>query len=130
MTKSSDLLRQLSGLEIELHRLETRQNSGRLEQLLHPDFVEFARNGHRYSRSEVLAEFCAPAAALERVHVAQLELAEIARGAVLITYSSAHASAKGELSRHTLRSSLWVETPTGWRMRFHQGTPIDEVPSA
>ena len=129
MSSSSDLFRQLSGLELELHRLETRQ-SGRLEQLLHPDFVEFARNGRRYSRSEVLAEFCAPESALEPVQVAQLELAEIARGAVLVTYSSAHASANGQLCRHTLRSSLWVETPTGWRMRFHQGTPIDEVPSA
>ena len=130
MTGSSDLFRQLSGLEIELHRLETRQNSERLEQLLHPDFVEFARNGHRYSRSEMLAEFRVPRAALEPVHVAQVELAEMGRGAVLVTYSSAHTSANGQLYRHTLRSSLWVETPTGWRMRFHQGTPIDEVPSA
>ena len=130
MITGSDLFRQLSGLEIELHRLETRQSKERLEQLLHPDFVEFARDGRRYSRSEVLAEFSAPGAALEPVHVDRIELAEIAGGAVLVTYSSAHTDANGQLYRHTLRSSLWVETATGWRMRFHQGTPIDEVPSA
>lgn len=129
MTTSSDLVSRLRALEIELHRLETRRNSERLEQLLHPDFVEFARNGHRYSRSEVLAEFAAPHAVLEPVHVDRFQLAEIARGTVLVTYSSAHETAAGQLYRHTLRSSVWVETGTGWRMRFHQGTPIDEVPS-
>ena len=130
MTNGSDLFRQLSGLELELHRLETRQNSERLEQLLHPDFVEFARNGRRYGRSEVIAEFSALGAALEPVHVDGFELAEIARGAVLVTYSSAHSRVAGRLYRRTLRSSLWLETATGWRIRFHQGTPVDEVPSA
>ena len=130
MTTASDLLGRLRGLEVELHRLDTRQNSERLDQLLHPDFVEFARNGHRYSRSEVLAEFSGPGAALEPVRVDRLELAEITRGTVLVTYSSARETAAGRLHRHTLRSSVWVEAETGWRMRFHQGTPIDEVPSA
>jgi hypothetical protein len=130
MTTGSDLLWRLRGLEVELHRLETRQNSERLDQLLHPDFVEFARNGHRYSRSEVLAEFSRPGATLEPVHVDRFEVAEITRGSVLVTYSSAHETANGQLYRCTLRSSLWVETETGWRLRFHQGTPIDEVPSA
>ena len=53
----SGLLELLRVLETELHRLETRQNRNRLEQLLHPDFVEFARSGRRYSRSEVIVEF-------------------------------------------------------------------------
>ena len=127
MMNGSDLFLRLRGLEVELHRLETRQNKQRLEQLLHPDFVEFARNGHRYSRGEVLAEFSRPGAALKPVHVDRFEFTEIARGIVLVTYSSAHETAAGQLYRHTMRSSLWVETGTGWRMRFHQGTPIDEV---
>ena len=126
MTIGSDLLGRLRGLEIELHRLETRQNPQRLEELLHPDFVEFARDGHRYSRTEVISEFSGPGAVLAPVHVDRFELAEIARGAVLVTYSSAHLTTGGQLHRHTLRSSLWVETGAGWRMRFHQGTPIDE----
>jgi hypothetical protein len=46
----SDLLEHLEALETDLHRLETRQNRKRLEQLLHPDFVEFARSGRRYAR--------------------------------------------------------------------------------
>jgi hypothetical protein len=125
--RGGDLLERLRVLETELHRLETRQSRNRLERLLHPDFVEFARSGRRYSRSEVLAEFSAVGAALEPVHVEQFELAELGSGAALVTYLSAHKTATGELYRRTLRSSLWLETETGWRMRFHQGTPLDAV---
>jgi hypothetical protein len=120
----SDLFEQLKALETELHRLETRQNRNRLEALLHPDFVEFGRSGQRYTRSEVLAEFSA-GAVLEAVHADNFELTELARGVALLTYSSAHEGPTGELYRSTLRSSLWVETDTGWRMRFHQGTAVD-----
>jgi hypothetical protein len=130
VTKGSDLFEQLRDLEVELHRLETRRNRERLEQLLHPDFLEFARSGRRFSRNEVLEEFAAVGAALETVRVEQLEFAEIGPGIVLVTYLSAHRTEAGDLHRHTLRSSLWIETETGWRMRFHQGTPANEVPSA
>ena len=126
----SDLLQRLSVLEAELHRLETRRNTTRLEQLLHPDFVEFARSGRRYSRGEVLAEFCGSNATLEPVHAEQIELANIGPGAALLTYLSVHETSVGELYRHTLRSSLWLETEVGWQVRFHQGTPADVVPSA
>ena len=130
MTIGIELLRHLGALETELHLLETRQNKERLEQLLHPDFVEFARSGGRFSRSEVLAEFSVPGACLEPVRVDEFQLAEVAQGVVLVTYSSAHVGADGQPYRHTLRSSLWVETETGWRMRFHQGTPVDEIPES
>jgi hypothetical protein len=130
VVEDSDLFRHLRGLEAELHRLETRRNRERLEQLLHPDFVEFARSGRCYTRDEVLAEFSAAGATLESVRVEQFDVAEIHSGAALVTYASVHESATGESHRRTLRSSLWVETATGWRMRFHQGTPADEAPSA
>jgi hypothetical protein len=43
----------------------------------------------------------------------------------LLTYKSAHVDANGELSRHTLRSSLWQKMESRWQMRFHQATPTD-----
>ena len=122
---ASDLLDRLRALEIELHRLETRKNRDRLEQLLHPDFVEVARSGRRYSHREVLAEFSESDATLEPVHAEQFELVELDRGISLLTYLSAHEAKTGALSSYTLRSSVWVETEAGWRMRFHQGTPAD-----
>jgi hypothetical protein len=123
------LLERLQGLEIELHRLETRRDRGRLEQLLHPDFVEVARSGRCYSRSEVLAEFSTDdGAVLETVRAGNFELAELRPGCALLIYSSAHEGPDGELYRRTLRSSLWVETEGGWQMRFHQGTAVEAAP--
>ena len=118
---------QLIELEMELHRIDTRRNTARLEQLLHPDFVEFGRSGRRYSRHEVLQEF-AGGGDMPPVQARDFELAELGPEVALLTYRSAHVSPAGELFRETLRVSVWVETATGWRMRFHQGTPIEGSP--
>ena len=120
--KVRSLREQLIELETELHRIETRRNTGRLDQLLHPDFVEFGRSGRRYSRREVLEEF-SDGREMAPVEAQDFELVELGPGVVLLTYRSAHVGPAGELSRETLRSSLWIETEAGWRMRFHQGTP-------
>lgn len=121
---TDSLLEHLRDLETQLHRSETRRNRSRMESLLHPDFVELARSGRRYSRNEVLEEF-EGGRALEPVHAQDFELAALAPGIALLTYQSAHAGQTGDLSRHALRSSIWIETPGGWRIRFHQGTPAE-----
>jgi|SRR5580765_4301227 len=118
------LLELLRGLETELHRSETRQNRSRMESLLHPDFVELARSGRRYSRNEVLDEFDG-GRLMEPVHAQDFELSELGPGIALLTYQSAHVGPTGDLFRQTFRSSLWIETPGGWCMRFHQGTPAE-----
>jgi hypothetical protein len=118
------LLELLRGLETELHRSETRQNRSRMESLLHPDFVELARSGRRYSRNGVLEEFDG-GRLMEPVHAQDFELSELGPGIALLTYLSAHVAPTGDLFRQTFRSSLWIETPGGWCMRFHQGTPAE-----
>jgi hypothetical protein len=118
------LLERLRDLEIELHRLETRRNRSRMESLLHPDYVEVARSGRCYSRTEVLEEF-AGGGILEPVHAQDFRLSELGPGIALLTYTSAHVSPTGDLDRQTLRSSLWMETANGWCLRFHQGTPME-----
>ena len=123
--KVRSLLEQLVELEMELHRIETRRNTARLEQLLHPDFVEFGRSGRRYSRHEVLQEF-AGGGDMPPVQARDFELAELGPEVALLTYRSAHVGSAGQLFRETLRTSVWVETATGWRMRFHQGTPVED----
>jgi hypothetical protein len=120
-----DLLKLLSQLETELHKVETRQNQERLDLILHPDFAEFARSGRQYSRAEVLAEFSSNEK-FEPVHAQDFVLAELGGDIALLTYRSAHTDTAGNLYRWTLRSSLWLQTGSGWQMRFHQGTPTDE----
>lgn len=119
-----DLLRTLQQLETELHRLETRRDRSRLEELLHPDFEEFGRSGRTFSREEVLAEF-SDVTEYPSVVAKNFKVEAIGKNAALLTYTSAHAGRSGNLHRYTLRSSLWMRGDRGWQMRFHQGTPAD-----
>jgi hypothetical protein len=118
------LLEQLRNLETELHQVETRRDPIRLGQLLHAGFVEFGRSGRTYTRTEVLQEF-STGGELEPVEARDFELARPGPGVAVLTYRSAHRSPTGALHRHSLRSSIWIETDRGWVMRFHQGTPAD-----
>ena len=118
------LLEELRSLETELHTIEARRNTHRLETLLHPDFVEFGRSGKRYTRAEILNEF-GPTSVLPSVRSGNFDLAVLEEGIALLTYASAHVDADGKQSQHTLRSSVWVCTEIGWQLRFHQGTPTE-----
>lgn len=121
----SELLHTLQQLETELHRETTRRNLARMDTLLHPDFEEFGRSGRRFLRAEVLAEFTSADAKVPTIVSQDFALAKFSEQLALLTYVSAHLDSSGRLYRHTLRSSLWVLTPDGWQIRFHQGTPTD-----
>lgn len=119
-----NLLNQLRDLEIALHQPDVRSDFVRLDELLHDSFAEFGRSGRSYRKADILREL-----PLEEpsgtVWSQDFSAAEIADGVALLTYKAAHLDENGEISRHTLRSSLWQRTARGWQMRFHQGTPTD-----
>ena len=121
----SEILATLRHLETELHRAETRINSSRLNELLHPEFIEFGRSGRVYSRAEILSELTESEEHPE-VEARDFRLVELEPDVVLLTYISAHRNESGLLQRNALRSSVWQLGPSGWQMRFHQGTPIDD----
>ncbi|MFL6451667.1 MAG: DUF4440 domain-containing protein [Bryobacteraceae bacterium] len=83
---------------------------------------EFGRSGKRYTRADILNEF-GPTSVLPVVRSDNFRLDILAERIALLTYASAHEGADGKRSRHTLRSSVWISTATGWQIRFHQGTP-------
>ena len=120
-----DLLLALRRLEEELQQTETLCSTERIESLLHPHFEEFGRSGRRFGRAEVIQQFSA-GGEKAAIHSQDYQLAIIGEGLVLLTYRSANVTETGELSRHTLRSSLWMQTDSQWQIRFHQGTPTDE----
>jgi hypothetical protein len=118
------LLPVLRELEVALHHPNVRRDRQRLDELLHPEFLEFGRSGRTYTKADVLINLPSE----QPVYVIwaqdfslQLALNEIA----LLTYKSAHVAEDGELERHTVRASLWKLMPTGWQMLFHQGTPTE-----
>lgn len=100
----------------ELLALEDALGQGqRLAELLHPEFLEFGRSGRRWTREAVLAELAdsgAPPPARE-----DLELRPLAPDLVQLIWRS-------PTPRAAWRCSIWQRQPEGWRLRFHQATPI------
>ena len=119
--EAAELLATLRDLEVALHQPAVRSDRGKLGGLLHPQFREFGRSGAEYSREDALVEF---ESAPPSYHVwsQDFRVEELAPGVALLTYRSAHLCADGRLDRHTNRTSVWQLTPSGWKMRFHQGT--------
>jgi hypothetical protein len=98
-------------LELSLLDPEVRRSPERVDRLLHPDFREFGASGSAWNRDAIVASLAAdPGPGWTATGV---EAREVAAGVVLVTYRAAGS----------LRSSLWVEGPEGWRALFHQGTP-------
>lgn len=116
------LLETLRALELSLHDPTVRCNVEQLGALLHPSCREFGRSGVVYSRDEILGRISS--AEQQPVIWAQDFAAEVlAADLAMLTYRSAQVGDGGELHRHTNRASLWQRTDSGWRLRFHQGTP-------
>ena len=123
--KDPELLQHLVELETALHEPEVRANVARLEELLHESFLELGRSGRTYDRAEILKSLPIEKQA-GTVRSQDFSLQRISDGVALLTYKSARLDERGALSRHTLRSSLWQQTPEAWKMRFHQGTPTGD----
>ena len=121
-----DLLALLQELEVELHHPGTRCSRERLDELLHPDFDEVGRSGRTYDRETVLA-FLAAQGEHASVESDGFRLVLLAPDVALLTYRSAHRDSDGSLHLHSHRSSIWMKDPTGWRLRYHQGTPAAQA---
>ena len=120
--RKENLLNQLRELEVSLHQPTVRSNADRLEELLHDSFTEIGRSGQSYCKADIVRQF--PSEDHSAVIWAQdFVMHEIGNDIVLLTYKSGYLNAEGDVSRHSLRSSLWQRTELGWRLRFHQGTP-------
>ena len=102
---------EVAALEQALLRDDVRADRERVAALLHPDFVEFGASGRVWTRGRMLAEI----APLSAPVIFELVAADqVSPDAVLLTWRQ---------DDRVLRSSLWLRTSDGWRLRFHQGTP-------
>ena len=107
-------------LELRLQEPEVRAEPGAVEALLHPGFSEFGASGRRWGRTEMLAALAAEQPAGEEPAITATEMTgtRLAGDVIHLTYLSQRAG------RRALRSSIWLRTPDGWRVYFHQGTLI------
>lgn len=108
--------------EITLLDPGTRADPERLRGLVHPDFLEFGASGRTHTHDSVLRDL--PAAPDLDAEVTDIGAVRLAPDVILVTYTLTEPAV-------TRRSSIWVQDgQKGWRMRFHQGTPVpDSAPA-
>jgi hypothetical protein len=122
------LVQTLSRLEAELHKPLVRRDASRIRMLLHPDFKEVGRSGCLYTREAVVTALLTETEGGTAEITADSYVAtDLGQGIALLTYRSAFKQENGYLTRHTLRSSIWVMVGGEWQLRYHQGTAAAEV---
>lgn len=100
--------------------LETRFDAEWMDRVLHPDFVEVGMSGQVHTREETLEPL--PVELEARLPHDGYRLELIDEDVAMARYVS-HDTLDG-IDRHAHRTSIWVNTNEGWRLRFHQGTPL------
>ena len=114
---------ELIRLEEAMWRSDTRFDLAFQEARFAQDFVEFGRSGRVYSRAEIICTEKQPIEAT--LPLPGLTFRQLDKDTVLLTYNS--EAVYDGLREHARRSSIWSRTPSGWVMRFHQGTPYSMV---
>jgi hypothetical protein len=118
---NADIAYHLQRLEEDLLQPHIRRDPQLVASYLADDFREFGASGRIYNREQILTEL---AAETSFQPPAILDFAVQATGPnwALVTFRTVRQS--GAAPRIVLRSSLWVQSDTGWRVLFHQGTKL------
>lgn len=99
---------------------ETRADPAWMDRILHPDFIEVGRSGRVYDRVGAIASTDYPFE-YELPH-SDMSVETLGADIALVRYVSNEFDAGGPTPAH--RTSIWLHTDRGWRLRFHQGTPL------
>ncbi|MFE7930077.1 DUF4440 domain-containing protein [Streptomyces sp. NPDC057456] len=100
-----------------------RASRARFERLLDPEFVEVGSSGRRYTYEDMpawLPDHPGSSQGGPRNEPPAITGVVLAPGLVHLTFETRSDG------RRTRRSSLWRRRSgeTGWRMYYHQGTPV------
>ncbi len=117
MKPDVSLTEQLRELELSLVHSGT-SNSADPAMLLADNFIEFGSSGRVYNKSQALVAMRAQSRDLD---ISQFDLKPLSSDLALVTYRARH---DGKHPVDTLRSSLWQKSEDGWKILFHQGTPV------
>jgi hypothetical protein len=105
--------------ELRLLDPEVRASPALVSGLLDPQFIEFGASGRRWDAGSILSVTSGGTVSSESpVRVDEMAGVVLAPGVVHLTYFSDNQG------RRAWRSSLWRLTETGWRLYFHQATPV------
>jgi hypothetical protein len=116
-----DVLQELSAREPIFHRREFGTTPTELERMTDDLFWEIGASGNVYHRSYVIERLSERYSQGEELHdwpCRDFTITPLANGLYLLSY------VLEEPERVTRRSTIWRLSDEGWRIVFHQGTPI------
>ena len=120
MELSSQEQKRLELLEEGLWRADVRFDLKRMDEVLAPDFFEFGSSGRVYEREDTLRIPGQPINA--KLPLMNFSARLLDSNIAQTTYVS--AVTYNDVQELANRSSIWSRSEHGWRLRFHQGTPI------
>ena len=118
-----DDVARLTALEESLWRPATRFDREHLERVLADDFDEFGRSGRHWTREASMAMDAAPFSTV--LPLPGLRVRAIGADGALLTYRSETTYPGSATALISRRSSVWQRIDGEWRLRFHQGTPVE-----
>ena len=110
----------LLALEQQLMDPAFRKDRAAVSSLLAEDFREFGTSGREWSREAIL-DLLATEPSRPTPEVEDFRIQPLAADAVLVTYRTIRPEIQAN------RSSIWIQSPSGWQVLFHQGTKVPEV---
>ncbi|MBX9396164.1 DUF4440 domain-containing protein [Streptomyces sp. TRM72054] len=104
------------------HRPEFGTTRADFEAMTAPDFWETGASGRRYSRAHVLdvLEERYKEPPVEEWETYDFHCRELAADLYLLTYTLVLNG------RRTRRATIWQHGTGGWKILYHQGTPVQE----
>lgn len=113
----------LTHLEEGLWLPETRGDRDWMDRILHPEFTGVDMSGRTYTREQVLSAEVFDLDVEIPLDPYTMDLVD--EDVALIRYVSHNRN--GDQPRVAERSSTWINTNEGWRLRFHQGTAVPQT---
>lgn len=101
--------------------LDTRFERDWMDKILHADFTEVGMSGRTYSRDQALAATANHDLEIE-LPLEDYRMSLIDEDVALVRYVS--RANYGDGPEPAERCSVWINTNEGWRLRYHQGTPL------
>lgn len=114
-------LAELARLEPIFHHVENGTSREDFDRITDPDFWEIGASGRRYGREQiwsVLEERYSSADHVDEWTTTEFWIRELAPDTYLLTYTLA------QKARITRRATLWQRHTDGWKILYHQGTPV------
>jgi len=123
MSRDILLSDELKALEEKLLCSNFRKDKKNVSNLLAEEFTEFGASGTVYNKSSTLISLESEETRPSPV-IKDFDLSRLNDNYALVTYRLYSSEDPNSLTQVSLRSSIWRQKGSSWKMLFHQGTSI------